>query len=665
MGRELIMRSKFGLFPIVLLILFCASAITFGAEQPNSGKEYKQSMEQNARQSAKSQALASSLKAPEGERYTGVVPDTLDLTTHATFGLNALSGMLDPKINYEFWWQVDYFVCPPQLHHASLSFAASGMKLLESFPMMMTMTGSNKFNESFNGLKNLLVSWIDDDGLLYCPVGPERPWDTVAPEDYANVYGQSRMMLAMMALYQFDKNEAWLELIGKMADALCRIAIDKGDYAYYPVSETNGVDRIDEGYCYTRGGWYDTNEAESEVEGQEGSMFVYNQGPIRALAHWYTVSGDKKALDMAGKLVKYVTKDKYWGTPFDWPQNRESKFLGSERAHFTGHVHGHAAMLLALAEYANAANDTRLKEFVRSGYEYLRNFGLSRIGLLGESCTVSDVIAIAIKLTEGGVGDYWDDVDGYIRNQMVEQQLTDFDELLKVCRLSATDGAVPGAEAEAIIRQTLGVFVDDADLGQIPETHSIQCCTGNGTQGLYFAWEGIVRQSGEDGVQVNLLLNRVSPWIDIESFLPYEGKVVLRNKTARRLSFRIPGWVDQKDVKCSVNGKEIIPSWIANYAGIDGLNPKDEIVFTFPMNEETVDYTLTTKQIWTSDPREEKNPPDSTVTFTCTFRGNTLVDYSPRHDGRWYLTYKRDNYKKDKAPMKEVTHYVAPDIIDW
>ena len=658
---------------ISVLVSFNLSTAVFSQNILQSGDG-----EQKSWLNAKSQALAAELKAPEGQRYTNTAPNTLDLTAHAAFGLNGLSGTLDPKADYEFWFRISYDECPPRLKHdvlSALSFAACGMKYLESFPMMMTMTGSDKYNESFNGLKNLLVSWIDTDGLLYCSVGPERAWDTVAPEDYANVYGQGRMMLAMMALYQMDKNDAWLELIGKMSDALCRVAIDKGEYAYYPYNKGNDTIKIKEGYCYTRSGWYDIDEAENEAEGRERSMFVYHQGQIRALSRWYTMSGDEKALDMARKLVNYVTKKRFWGNPFDGPGRRDdgidrcdwrARSVGHDRAHFTGHLHGHAGMLFSLAVYAKIANDTRMKEFVRAGYEYVRDFGIARLGLFGESCTISDMIAIAIKLSEGGVGDYWDDVDGYIRNQMVEQQLTDPDELLRVCRLSCPEGVSPSEEAEtkAIIQQTLGVYSNLGDLGQIPG-FSYQCCTANGTEALYYAWESIVRKSGENGVQVNLLLNRASPWIDIDSYLPYEGKVVLRNKTARWLSFRIPVWVDHATVKCSVNCERRSPSWIANYARIDGLHAKDTIVFTFPMDEETVNYTVLTEQQWTTDPRKDKNPPDSTITFKCTFRGNTLVDFSPRPDGRWYLNYKREQYKQDKAPMKEVTRFVTPDIIKW
>ena len=52
--------------------------------------------------------------------------------------------------------------------------------------------------------------------------------------------------------------------------------------------------------------------------------------------------------------------------------------------------------------------------------------------------------------------------------------------------------------------------------------------------------------------------------------------------------------------------------------------------------------------------------------FTCQFRGNTLVDISPRPEGIGYPLYtKRGQYKAKKAPMKKVTQYVSPTSIEW
>jgi len=155
-------------------------------------------------------------------------------------------------------------------------------------------------------------------------------------------------------------------------------------------------------------------------------------------------------------------------------------------------------------------------------------------------------------------------------------------------------------------------------------------------------------QTGVDGIaQVNLLLNRASPWLDVDSCLPYEGKVVIRNKTAKRLYVRIPLWVNRKEVQC-VNSVQTPSSWFGNYLIFDALGEEDVVTIEFPMVETTEKYTVRDQQ------------------FTCQFRGNTLVDISPRPEGAGYPLYtKRGQYKAEKAPMKTVTRYVSPTIIEW
>ena len=55
--------------------------------------------------------------------------------------------------------------------------------------------------------------------------------------------------------------------------------------------------------------------------------------------------------------------------------------------------------------------------------------------------------------------------------------------------------------------------------------HAWGCCTANGAVGLYYAWHGITRFDQSSGTAtVNLLLNRAAPWLDVDSWLPYEGR---------------------------------------------------------------------------------------------------------------------------------------------
>jgi hypothetical protein len=55
-------------------------------------------------------------------------------------------------------------------------------------------------------------------------------------------------------------------------------------------------------------------------------------------------------------------------------------------------------------------------------------------------------------------------------------------------------------------------------------------------------------EGNKDEAKVNLLLKRASKLFDVNSHLPYEGKVVIRNKWARRIYVCIPSWVDADGV---------------------------------------------------------------------------------------------------------------------
>ena len=87
-----------------------------------------------------------------------------------------------------------------------------------------------------------------------------------------------------------------------------------------------------------------------------------------------------------------------------------------------------------------------------------------------------------------------------------------------------------------VIPRSIGLMSGMIEVTTMPYTIQGGCCSGNGTQAMYYAWHSTVRF--KDAVAtVNLLLNRASPWMDVSSYLPYEGKVVLKNKQARRATF--------------------------------------------------------------------------------------------------------------------------------
>lgn len=587
------------------------------------------------------------------QTYEAVVPDTLDLTERAALAINALTGTADAEHGYEAYLTANLGTHPAYMSHMGGGGVLQG-KSIEALAMMRTMSGSRVNLDVDRKMVEWAVSNIDDRGLWWMKT-EGRPWNArYYGEDVAWAGQTGRLMVALMAQYGYDQDPRWLKFTGRLADGLDSIVIRKADYAYLP--DTPGRPY---GGWYFRSGWRTTAEPGSFAGPQVGVA-------LRGIAQYAGLSGDKKAFDLATRMARFMMKPQFWGTTDD------SQMVASgEHGHLEGHFHTNTFNVMGLLQYAIVANDIRAKALVKGFYEYVRDFGISRIGFFpysigpgpqknttAEGCCTADMIWLAVHLSDAGIGDYWEDVDQYARNQMVEFQFTDRRLLEEISAAGPEHKLDPEVQTDDnVIERCVGSFALTAEPTILLPTFTM-CCVGNLSTALYFVWESIVRCT--NGVaQVNLLLNRASPWLDINSYLPYEGKVVLTNKNASRIHVRIPAWADKKCVRCYVNGRESRLVWLGNYLILESVAKGDMVTITFPMVETTELHTERTFE----------------TTYTCRFKGNTLVDISPRlarpaatsfgqddgsvaviHAG--YPIYQRQRYHSDKAPMKKVTRYV-------
>ena len=148
--------------------------------------------------------------------------------------------------------------------------------------------------------------------------------------------------------------------------------------------------------------------------------------------------------------------------------------------------------------------------------------------------------------------------------------------------------------------------------------------------------------------------------MDIDSYLPYEGKVVLHNKQAKEAFVRIPLWVDREKTECSVNGDPIAKRWFGNYLRVESLRPEDEVRIEFPMEERF--------ELWTKPEHGQHlitAIPGGTV-FRFKFRGNTLVEVSPPlMNGSPLYRDRPKKYSAEMTPRRNVTRYVSSMILQW
>ena len=609
------------------------------------------------------------------------VPDTLDLAEHGALAINGVLGTTNPDLKFECYFLSFFDVHPAYMVHWSTMYSGVVPKYVEALPLLRLMSGSDRLMDLERGLLDAVVENISDDGLIYDRATPDRPWNTGVGygvkgwnEDYANMAGNGRLLRGLLHLYRTTGDEAWKQRAKRNAERMLELAIVKDDRAYYP-NVGCGND-----YSYPReSGWVHTNEPAGEFEGSEGAMLFYLLQPVRGLVRWYTLTGDERFLDLCRGFVNFGMQRKFWGGLNDTePQ------AGAERGHFFGHYHGHTAALIGLLDYAIAANDWRVKEFVRGAYEWARHHGIHRLGVFPgsgggtEGCTLGDMVGLAVGLTDAGVGDYWGDVDQYARNGLLMVQATDADEMRRVSeegrarlpgsnwggegdvRFSGFGRVLPGQETvDRVIERSVGSF------GHLVGARSLyprlmHCCTGNGAQGLYYAWEGIVRPSGKRA-DVNLWLNRRSPWLDVWSWLPYEGKLTVKNKGMERIGVRLPGWASRGTLRCTVDGVEVEPEWSGNRAVFTGLTGGEKVTLEVPVALEETEYTLANL-----NHRTTRTGPDL---YKCQFKGNTVISVGEAgadpggRELQWYRLFRREHMRADSAPLKDKAEYVHSERI--
>jgi len=618
-----------------------------------------------------------------GERYEAVVPDTLELADRADLAINALTGVINTKQDYECFWQITY--APPNVQHHACQWHDYNPRVAEALTTLRLITGNQYKVDVEEKMLESMLSRIGEDGLYYnAPYREDAPWRTGGmgwrgkireDDDITQVNGNGQLLIALIARYQRDKDPRLLETAKGLAKGLIDIAIYKEDYAYYPATRSIAF----EFSRFKKAGWPDTEEAGNDYSSAEGAVVCYVAIPVRALCRWYELTGDEQALETAKKLVKYTLKPRFWdGFVGAW--NAEAAGYraghgGAERkpaAFFQGHQAGLAISLGALSDYANVANDAYVKEFVRQGYEHFRNYGLARIGLWGENIANERFMVTAINLSDGGVGDYWEDVDQYVRNTIVEDQFVDADLIRKMCE----DLGQPTEthDGQYTIDRFLGNIRHAANMdgqGTVDPTQAWTEVFRSEASGyfepFYYVWESITRYT--DGVgQINLLLNRASPWLDIDSYLPYEGKVVVRNKACHALSIRIPRWVDKTKVKCWGNESAASFFWTGNYLILTNLEGREVVTIEFPMVETTETYYLMTREVGPKWWEEKEKLPQ----YVLHLKGNTCIQIDFPNGEKFgmrspklYPVYQREHYREDKAPMKKVLRYVAPRLVDW
>jgi hypothetical protein len=593
-----------------------------------------------------------SAPAYPGERYEALVPATLDLAERAALAVNALTETLDPDYDYELYWIADLLAKQPAMYHTVDDHVQA--KFIQALPLVRTACGSTQNLEVERSLMQTCLRMQGADGLLYIPI-KGRPWalppqpnpwaglDYLPSGDHWCSLAMVGRILGAFCIYaRKDPDGPWGDAANRLVAGIKRVTIEERDTAYLFLNCTEPGKPV-------------TKPDAKPVGFRAGVAGWLAQG----LAQCHRSACNTDARDLSLKLMRYVMRDSgYFG--------EEGEF----REDFPGviHFHAHTNQIVAALEVVQATGDQDLLERSLKAYSYAVTRGEARVGFFpeflsdgetvhtSELCEVADMIAAAVKLSQLGI-DKWDDVERWARNQFAECQLVETGWLAdghiepvdrkKTSLFPAGCDTAQYGTTERVIERAVGSFAGwPGPNDWIPGSGwaIMHCCTGNATRAIYYVWKNILSYAGGT-LKINLLLNRASKWADLDSHVPYQGRLEVKIKQDLELAIRLPEWVNPAEARCGVNGHQRRLTFDGRYAQVGSVGAGDAVVFECPIHEHSQRVTI-----------EHRD-------YTIVRRGNDVVSIDP--PGTKGPLYQRGHYRRGETLWRKGTRFVPDEEIEW
>lgn len=567
---------------------------------------------------------------------TRQIPDTLMLEERAAHALNAMVGMADEDFGHIPFFAANLMAKPAFVTHGDWDYGSSHGRMIDGMILARHMSGATFGREVEERYRANLLSFFKEDGMSYRQLNPVYRWET-----NANLIDQRAVILSLATWYMETGDEKAKEAADRHVAALKRIAVKERDIWYYPASE------------YKESGWPSANAVQLRLAPDPAS---FCGRLIMPLLKYHELTGNPDAFELCQYFTALITE-------------RSRVFLedgsfNDAPAYRSGHFHTRLGTLDAIARFGEFTGNAALIAWVKKSYDWAltkcTSFGwtpgdLHEQAYEHETCSLVDLIATGITLARNGYVEYWGTVERFIRNHLAESQLLDLnwveqlDDKSRDIRADRSYYKVADRSRGAFAGYSApNDFCCDVNEGR-GHTNDLQlCCLGSGTRGLFMGWSNAITE--RDGmISVNFLLNRGSKWLDVDSYLPHEGKVVLHvRRDLRRLAVRIPEWAGFTKINvlrelggetAESNGKAP-SSWINKCFLLLGAAREGEtITITFPLSFRTTQENAVGQS------------------FAAQWRGDDVVEISPK--GRQKPLYSgRAVY--DRAPMRE-GDYRRPD----
>lgn len=528
-----------------------------------------------------------------------------------------ITNMVDENNDYLPYWLLLPNKKPAEAAHCRVDDAELVGSWYEGLVCAMNMLGTKEGDEVKQGLRRHLMKSWGEHGLRFCE---KYLWTHTVHSSFHEM-GYILPGLNLITEEYPDDEEAekrTSELIRGMRSLVYERKVRtfwSGDFEEDEViyEFPNDVYLKDGGFDFTR-------------HTGRGEQAIRNAVSLQALVRRYELKGDEVALDLARGIANYVLG--------------VSRYF-NYKMEFFGHVHSAVWFACGLVKLGRLTNELRYIEKGKGIYDYVRSLS-SSFGWVPEyaqwhpmneehceTCCIRDMIVCADELIKCGYKEYWNDMNLFIRNQFIENQVryTGYVE----CDNTKPDGN--GITYRDIDKRMVGGFTGGSEPNSISLTRfrSIAgCCVGTAPFALKTAWDNVLTL--EDGAFVlNIPCDKETDELSVKSYIPDEGKITLTAKKSVKARFRIYDWMTD-GYRITLNGSAVSADAVE-------LNCGDVLELCFDIETKAVKETVRDTE------------------FTVYWRGCDVVDITPRGDH--VRLYQRDDSIPKYYPLPEDVVYTG------
>ena len=533
-----------------------------------------------------------------------------------------ITNMVDPSYDNLPYWLLLPNKKPAEAAHCRVDDAELVGSWYEGLVSAMNMLGTNEGDDVKQSLRRHLMKSWGEHGLRFCE---KYPWTHTVHSSFHEM-GYILPGLNMIT-EEYPDDEENEKRVSELIRGMRSLVIERkvrtfwsGDFEEEePIYEfPNDV--------YLKDGGFDLSRHTGR-----GEQAIRNAVMLQALVRRYELKNDEVALDLAIGIANYVLGP--------------SRYF-NYKMEFFGHVHSAVWFACGLVKLGRIVKNDEYITKAKAIYDYVRSLS-SSFGWVPEyaqwhpmeeehceTCCIRDMIICANELIKCSYKEYWQDINLFIRNQFIENQVkyTGYVE----CDNSLPDGN--GITYKNIDKRMVGGFTGGSEPNSISLTRfrSIAgCCVGTAPVALKCAWDNVITKEN-DIFTLNIPCDKETDVIKIESNIPNTGNIKITAKENLNAGFRIYDYMS--GAKYFINDKEIDINEL-NGIAYANLAAGETLVCEFPI-----------------DTVEKKETVRGTE-FTVFWRGPDVVDITPRGDH--VRLYQRDESKEKYYPTPEDVEYTG------